>query len=52
MLKKKIKKHCFYKHVDVGSYGCSDYVYQTQCNKEYNVMKECCPNCKNITKLK
>jgi len=38
-------------HVDVGMYGCNDYVYQTSCNTEFDATKtrrsKFCPNCGN-----
>jgi ribosomal protein L33 len=46
-----IKTECKWRHVDMGMYGCSDYVYQTSCNKEYDSNKtsisKFCPNCGN-----
>lgn len=44
-----IKTECMWRHVDMGMYGCSDYVYQTSCNKEYDSnntsISNFCPNC-------
>lgn len=46
-----IKTECNWRHVDMGMYGCSDYVYQTSCNREFDAEKtkksKFCPNCGN-----
>ena len=46
-----IKTECKWRHVDVGMYGCHDYVYQTGCGAEYDADKtgrsKFCPNCGN-----
>ncbi len=50
-----IKTECKWRHVDMGMYGCSDYVYQTSCKKEYDSNKtsisKFCPNCGNAVVL-
>jgi ribosomal protein L33 len=50
-----IKTECKWRHVDMGMYGCSDYVYQTSCNKEYDSNKtsisKFCTNCGNAVVL-
>lgn len=42
-------KTCTWKLIDVGMYGCSDYVYQTSCGKEYDLnettKENYCQNC-------
>jgi len=47
-----IKTKCKWRHVDVGMYGCNDYVYQTSCNTEFDADKtrksKFCPNCGNV----
>lgn len=47
-----IKTECKWRHVDVGMYGCNDYVYQTSCNTEFDADKthksKFCPNCGNV----
>jgi ribosomal protein L33 len=46
-----IETECKWRHVDLGMYGCNDYVYQTSCNKEFDATKtdrsKFCPNCGN-----
>lgn len=46
-----IKTECKWKHVDMGMFGCSDYVYKTSCGQEYDSNKISpsifCPNCGN-----
>lgn len=47
--KLNIKSDCTWKHVDMGMFGFSDYVYQTSCGQEYDSTKikksKFCPNC-------
>ncbi len=47
-----IKTECKWRYVDVGMYGCNDYVYQTSCNTEFDADKtrksKFCPNCGNV----
>lgn len=33
-------EYCDWKQVNVGFYGCPDYVYQTSCGQEYDVDKQ------------
>ena len=44
-----IKSECKWKHMDVGMFGCEDYVYTTSCGKEFDTSKisksNFCPNC-------
>lgn len=42
-------EYCEWKAVDMGMFGCNDYVWITSCGKEYDVDKvikgNYCPNC-------
>ena len=44
-----IKTQCEWKNIDIGMFGCNDYVWKTSCGKEYDSDKtpkyEFCPNC-------
>jgi hypothetical protein len=44
-----IKDTCRWKSVDVGMFGCNDYVWQTSCGQEFDSDKtrkmRFCPNC-------
>lgn len=43
------KTECKWRYVDMGMFGCSDYVYLTSCGKEYDsdktIRSNFCPNC-------
>lgn len=46
-----IKLECEWKYMNIGMYGCNDYIYKTSCGREYDVNKinkpNFCPHCGN-----